>query len=340
MANTIEELQQLQRLPLDVKISKTKQRIKEWVEYWGEDGVYVSFSGGKDSTVLLHLVRELYPNIKALFVDTGLEYPEIREFVKTFDNVDWVRPKKTFKQVIEEYGYPFISKEVSDCVSLAKRGYKSGIDKLNGVDKDGKHCEFRKGFKKWKFLIDMPWNISDECCFINKKTPAKDYEHKTERKAIIGTLASEGGLRKTSWLRTGCNAFESNRPISSPLSFWVEQDILLYIKMYNIQICSVYGDVVEDAEELDGQMCLHDYDPSAGIFDRGRPLLKTTGCQRTGCMFCAYGAHLRNDSRFVDMKQTHPKQYDYIMRPTEEGGLNYKEIIDWINEHGNLNIRY
>ncbi len=72
---TRNELKILQALPLEMKVLKTKQRIREWVQHYGTDGVYVSFSGGKDSTVLLHIVRELYPDIEAVFVDTGLEYP-------------------------------------------------------------------------------------------------------------------------------------------------------------------------------------------------------------------------------------------------------------------------
>ena len=119
--HTIEELQQWQALPLNIKILMTKDRIRQWVNEYGEDGVYVSFSGGKDSTVLLDIVRESYPNIPAVFIDTGLEYPEIREFVKTFDNVTWVKPKYNFKKVIEKYGYPFISKEVSECVYGARK---------------------------------------------------------------------------------------------------------------------------------------------------------------------------------------------------------------------------
>ena len=107
------DLYQMQSLPLSAKIQMTKQRIRQWIEEYGEEGVYVSFSGGKDSTVLLDIARSVYPDIKAVFVDTGLEYPEIRQFVKTFDNIDWLRPKMNFKQVIEKYGYPFISKEVS-----------------------------------------------------------------------------------------------------------------------------------------------------------------------------------------------------------------------------------
>lgn len=119
--HVISDLWQMQSLPLEAKIRMTKYRIRQWVEYYGEDGVYVSFSGGKDSTVLLDLVRKMYSNVTAVFVDTGLEYPEIREFVKTFSNVVWLKPKKNFKQVITEYGYPFISKEVSDKVDGARK---------------------------------------------------------------------------------------------------------------------------------------------------------------------------------------------------------------------------
>ncbi len=119
--HTMADLHQMQAMPLEAKIRMTKRRISEWVEYYGLDGVYVSFSGGKDSTVLLHIARELFPEMKAMFVNTGLEYPEIASFVKTFDNVDIVKPKKSFPQVCAEYGFPLISKEVSECVQGARK---------------------------------------------------------------------------------------------------------------------------------------------------------------------------------------------------------------------------
>lgn len=135
--HVISDLYQMQSLPLNAKVRMTQRRINEWVDEYGEDGVYISFSGGKDSTVLLDIARKLYPNIKAMFVDTGLEYPEIRQFVKQFNNVDWIKPKMTFRQVIERYGYPFISKEVSECVYGARKflrggGYNQFYRKLTG----------------------------------------------------------------------------------------------------------------------------------------------------------------------------------------------------------------
>ena len=101
---TKDDLKYLQRLPLDLKVMMTKARIREWVSHYGEDNVYVSFSGGKDRTVLLHLVREDFPNIEAVFVNTGLEYAEIQKFVKSFDNVTILRPKMSFVEVIKKYG--------------------------------------------------------------------------------------------------------------------------------------------------------------------------------------------------------------------------------------------
>ena len=118
---TFDELKLLQALPLELKIAKTKARIKEWVDFYGVDGVYISFSGGKDSTVLLHIARSMYPNIKAVFSDTGLELPSIRSFVKTHENVDWLKPKLTFGEVVKQYGYPLFGKEISHSIWYARK---------------------------------------------------------------------------------------------------------------------------------------------------------------------------------------------------------------------------
>ena len=333
--HTLDELKQLQAMPLQVKVAMTQTRIRAWVNEFGVDGVYVSFSGGKDSTVLLHIVRELYPDIPAVFIDTGLEYPEIREFVKTFDNVTWLKPKMNFKQVIEKFGYPFITKEVSQKVYEAwdnRTGvvYKSFIPEEEG----GRRKPYN--LSHYRYLFDAPFKLSNRCCNVMKKAPAKEYERRTGRKAIVGSMADESKARQQKWLQYGCNAFEIDRPRSMPMAFWTEQDVLHFIKDNNIDLASVYGDIIKDyGREVVGQLDIFDF----GIGEDVWPL-KTSGCDRTGCMWCGYGCHIEQEPRFVRMKQTHPKQYDYIMRPKEKGGLNYKEVIDWLNEHGNLHIRY
>ena len=111
-----ERLKELQSLSLSRKIGITSARIIEWYNHY-EGQVYISFSGGKDSTVLLDIARKLFPDIEAVFVNTGLEYPEIQRFVKSFDNVTILRPEMSFIDVITKYGYPMISKEVAECVS-------------------------------------------------------------------------------------------------------------------------------------------------------------------------------------------------------------------------------
>lgn len=131
---TNDQLKQLQALPLNIKIRKTEQRIRKWYEHW-EGNVCISFSGGKDSTVLLDIVRNLYPNVQAVFSDTGLEYPEIKEFVKTFPNVTIVRPKHSFKEILTKYGYPIINKEVANTVDNASRWIKENLTN-NGGYKD------------------------------------------------------------------------------------------------------------------------------------------------------------------------------------------------------------
>ena len=340
---TAQDLRQLQAYPLEMKVMLTKQRIREWVNYFGTDGVYVSFSGGKDSTVLLHIVREMYGDkIPAVFCDTGLEYPEIRNFVKTFDNVEWLKPKLTFKQVIEKYGYPFIGKEVSQQVwevrTYGKDKAKRAYGKFLPDSEYNKRYNGRYSVERYKFLLsDEAPMVSHKCCHIMKKSITKQYEKETGMTAFIGTLAEESRLMESEWLKNGCNAFESKRKSSKPMSFWLENDVLQYIKENDVPICSVYGDIVE-VEELPGQMSWDEY---AG-FDIGVKKLMTTGCNRTGCMFCGYGCHLEKpgEGRFELMKQTHPKQYEYIMKPWDKGGMGYKQVIDWLNENGNLHIRY
>lgn len=328
---SIEELRILQALPLSLKVRRSQQRIREWIDRFGTDGVYISFSGGKDSTVLLHLVRDLYPGIPAVFVNTGLEYPEIQRFVREFENVEILYPKMPFPEVISKYGYPFISKEVSQTVYEARAGHKGSAmyQKLLGTLKAPDGTLSRWNIPKYKALVDTDFWISNRCCNVMKKGPIKTYEKATGHHSFTAMMAVESKRRESQWVLHGCNAFDSKQPISNPMALWTENDVLEFVKAEGIKIAPVYGDIVVQGD--DG----FEYDTMIG----GACKYRTTGCNRTGCIFCGFGAHLeKGEGRFERLKRTHPKQYDYCMgggaygedgiwRPSKQG-LGMAHIID------------
>ena len=330
-----ERLKELQSLPLSRKIQITQTRIIEWYQHYNGQ-VCVSFSGGKDSTVLLHIARQLYSDIPAVFSNTGLEYPEIQRFVRSCGNVDVVTPSMRFDEVISTYGYPLIGKEVAEAIYYARRIRPAERERADNPPQTdgtprtpnlistsaaanrrtilqgrwGETGVVKSQFNKEKWLPlarDVPVLISHYCCFKMKKSPMHKYQTANKYKPILATLAEESRVRKQGWIRHGCNAFESKNPMSQPMSFWTEQDVLAYIVKYNLQIASVYGEIV--SKGADGW----NY-PALDLTGNIQPNLYCTGCQRTGCIFCAFGMHLENGkTRFQLLAETHPRQYEFAV---------------------------
>lgn len=221
-----------------------------------------------------------------------------------------------FRKVIETYGYPIPNKEVAKRVVYARRylnGEKVGkwaYDSLTKqkLTKDGELSYYDK--TQYAYLLNAPFKISHECCTIMKKEPLQRYTKEHKSYPITGMMAQESKLRQSNWYKNGCNAFDIQHPISNPLAFWTENDILEYIDQYHLPYCKVYGDIVKDKK---GKYC-------------------TTGCPRTGCVFCAFGVRTeRKFNRFQRLKQTHPQLWEYCMRPWDEGGLGMKEVLEYIN---------
>jgi 3'-phosphoadenosine 5'-phosphosulfate sulfotransferase (PAPS reductase)/FAD synthetase len=179
-----------------------------------------------------------------------LEFPEIREFVKTFDNVATVRPSKNFRQVIEEYGYPVIGKEVANVIEGARKGQAYRSKRLDPNYKS------RFNVSRYAYLLDAPFKISDRCCYHMKKSPMDKYWRKTGLFPILGTMAEESALRTQVWLKHGCNMIDSKKPRSTPIAFWTEADIWQYIRYFGLEVAAPYH----------------------------------MGYRRTGCCFCMFGA--------------------------------------------------
>ncbi|MDR2534100.1 MAG: phosphoadenosine phosphosulfate reductase family protein [Tannerellaceae bacterium] len=254
--------------------------------------IFASFSGGKDSTVMLDIIRRFVDkNVPAVFCNTGNEYPEVVKFVRQTANITVIRPEMHVKQVIEKYGFPLISKEQSQYIRQAKH---TNSAKLRNIRLHGSINGIGKIAKKWKFLIDAPFDMSEKCCDHLKKKPFDKFHKETGLYPIIGTMAGESRLRFQKWLKHGCNSFESKMIASYPLSIWREEDIWAYIHKFNIPYCSIYD----------------------------------MGIRRTGCLCCGFGAHVKGDRRFYFLKENKPKIYEHFMQ-MKNNGITYKEALQY-----------
>ncbi len=177
-----------------------------------------------------------------------------------------------------------------------------------------------------------------------KKAPMHNYAKKTGKMPMTAQMASESRLRTMTWLKNGCNGFSMKSPISNPMSFWTEQDVLEYVYHYHIPIADVYGQVMVDSGNYQESIM------DMGIFDLGKPVFSTTGCNRTGCVYCGFGCHReKSPNRWETAERlSNPAIIDYMMRGggfDEDGiwkpdmrGLGFWFVIEWINIHGNLKI--
>lgn len=308
-------------LTFEEKLLRTKMLIMESVEQFGEEGVYIAFSGGKDSSVLAHIVHSIYPNIPLVFANTGLEYPELVKFVKSQRDkgkeVVMMKPRKSFKQVLDEYGYPLISKEVSMAISRyqkTKSAFQKRLRLFGGFNyRTGKMQKTGVIPKKWRFIKDK-YKVTERCCDYFKKMPFTDYEKETGRRmSFVGVRTQESNLRKRSFNKQGCNAFKLKRPQSRPIMFWNDSDIEQYIKENNVELCEVYYDKWVT-------------DPLTG----SEVLIPAEN--RTSCIFCMYGVaqEMKQDpenTRFHKLKLRQPKLFKYSMDK-----LGLREILKDVHD--------
>lgn len=230
------KLNNISKVPLDKKISLSNKIITKSLKEYHNQVVY--WSGGKDSTIVLELVRRKYPDIPVVFVDTGVLFPETLDFVDKISN-DWrlnikfIKTKEyDFWKIGEKYGWPIFGKNVASNVERSRRSGNR-----------------RKQLNKFEnFLLDIQAKISTRCARHLLENPGLQYEkeHKVNLK-FIGIRALESRARVRLWVDHGDlypvkHYYGKNKPIykSSPLSIWTDEDVDHYYINNKIPLCSLY----------------------------------------------------------------------------------------------------
>lgn len=290
---TVEELHNRQQWTLAQKIDHSLGVIDQFIARM--DGkVYLSFSGGKDSTVLLHLCEIIKPDIKCVFVNTGCESVDVVRFVekmKAVHNIEVIRPKLTPRQVWAKYGFPLVSKDQAFKIDLVRKNPNSAS--AQKFMRDSNKFTISKCFRYLCDTEKCKYHTSAVCCNKLKKDPCKRYEHESGLRPIVATMASESMLRETDYLRVGqCNKFDQGHEKSKPLSIWMEEDIWQFIRENNIEIAEIYA----------------------------------KGVDRTGCVGCGFGAQMKDDRRLETFYRLYPKYYNMVLN-FENNGVTYREAL-------------
>jgi 3'-phosphoadenosine 5'-phosphosulfate sulfotransferase (PAPS reductase)/FAD synthetase len=300
-------------------------------------GVYLSFSGGKDSQVGCDIIERIhkgefnginpeaayvsrFPMPPRVFCNTGLEFPEIVDHVKTFDNVTIMKPLMGFPRVIKEVGVAVGSKMVAEMVERLK-GYIANPSASNeatktlyltGIRKDGTESKGSKLSNRWMRLLEAPFPVSNKCCDIFKKEPFHRYQKQTGRVPVFFTSVVESNRRKTSYMQTGCTTFDKGKEACRPYSIFTDEDTWAYHDQRGIRFCEVYYDRQVAVEQLDGS----------------KKIVALEGEKRTGCTFCLFGIHLedkKKPNRIQRLAISHPKYYDIIINKCGLG-----DILQWL----------
>lgn len=290
----LQELRERQSWTLRQKIDHSLGVIDQFISRLNGQ-VYVGFSGGKDSTVLLDLCRIIKPDIKAVFCNTGNEYPDIVRFVRELKatdgyNIEIIYPKLKPAQVFDKYGFPLISKDVSEKLYVIKH-YKNSKKAKKAIGSE--KSSWAPVAKKWIILANEIFDINNMCCKKLKKDPFYKYEKDNNLYPILGVMACESIMRQTMYINQGnCNYFDGCRKKSLPLSIWLEDDIWAYIRERGLKIADIYH----------------------------------KGAKRTGCMFCGYGCQFKDDNRLQLCYELYPKMYNHFMNYTNNG-VTYREAM-------------
>lgn len=357
----------LQRLPYEVKIKRQARRAWEFYEEMisRDCNCHVSV-GGLDSITLYIWLHSIGIHVPAISV-SNVEDKSIQKVHRAL-GIENVKSYKSKAQVINEVGFPVISKKIAGRIELLQNPTEDNKTVRHAIitGECGKQGHYAKNSRmkmpqKWLELFGGPENenegvnyktapfkVSNRCCYFLKEKPCDDWAKSHNSHPYLGMMASEGGQREESLIEHGCNYYGKTVVRSAPFAPFMRNDILKLA----LQMDQYYQENIELFEELyykqpysrkkDGSRI--PYEPITSIIpsiygeirtdEAGN--LRTTKAQRTGCSMCGFGVHLEErPHRFDRKRQENPKEWEYLMyhmvkdkKTGEEYG--WGKVLDYI----------
>lgn len=323
----------MQNLPYEVKVKRAERRAIEFVEQMDKRGFNAHISvGGLDSITLLIFLRHIGIDVPAISV-SSLEDKSIQKIHKEL-GVELIRPYKTKVEVINDVGFPVISKRIAGKIDLLQHpseknqtvrhaiitgecGEQGHYATQSRMQLPQKWLQLFAGMENEKYgthYLEAPFLVSNKCCYYLKEKPCDDWAREHNSWPFLGMMASEGGQREESLVDHGCNYYGKTTMRSAPFAPFMRQDLLQLALDLNVPIPEIYGII-----EKDQQGNLH-----------------TTKAQRTGCSMCGFGIHLEErPHRFDRLRERNPAEWKFWMyecctdKKTGEK-FGWGRVLDWI----------
>lgn len=320
-----------QQQDYEFKVNYAKLRAWEFYNHPEVAGNCYVAVGGLDSITLLLFLRAIGIDVPAISV-SSLEDKSIQAIHRQL-GVQALRPQKSKMEVIREFGWPVLSKEIAGKISLLQNPSKKNATVRHAIitGETGAYGGYRKGTRmkmsqKWleKFggyeneregtSYGMPdFLVSDKCCYYLKEKPCNDYAKESGRYPYMGLMASEGGRRQKALMLNGCNYISPGTKRSCPFAIFSRQDLLRLALDLKVPVPEIYGCIVED---VDGT-------------------LRTTKAQRTGCSMCGFGVHMeKRPHRFDYLWERNPKEWElwmhHVCRNDSGDWYGWGHVLDYI----------
>ena len=301
----------MQNLPYEVKVKRAELRAREFIEKLDDMGKTAHVSvGGLDSITLLVFLRSIGLDIPAVSV-SALEDKSIQKVHKEL-GVIRIAPGKSKKEILQEYGFPVISKKIAGRIELLQNPTEKNKTVRHAIitGECGEQGHFAKNSRmklpnKWLELFAgyenenegvayqiAPFKVSNKCCLYMKEQPCDHWAKEHNSAPFLGLMASEGGQREESLVEHGCNYFGKTVIRSAPFAPFLRQDLLQLALDLKVPVPEIYGEI---RRKSDGK-------------------LYTTKAQRTGCNMCGFGIHLeKRPHRFDLLRERNPKEWEFWM---------------------------